>query len=134
MGFRTQAPSLSELYAQAALALTSILVGSDSGSNKSKSCEKVEVTLEGPDLDELMFAWLSEVLYQFDGERNILLDCESMNVKPGDAGYTLDAALSMTKFDAGKHRVKTYVKAITFHQMNIENTGGNYTAQVYVDI
>lgn len=139
MGFRTRAQSLSELFTRSALALTNILVAthdhSDSAcSSASDATENVEVNLEGPDLDELMFAWLSEILYQFDGERNIFCGCQSIKVTEADSGFTLVATMLMTKLNPQMHQVKTYVKAITFHQMEIVNTHDNFSAQVYVDI
>lgn len=145
MGFRAHGQSLDSLFANSALALTNIVI--DAGTNAAE--ELVDVKLEGSNLDELMFSWLSEILYQFDGERNIVSSCQSQ-VTPqmivtgvsGDdndsvrsnKGYNLTAKVSMIKFDPSKHRVKTYVKAVTFHQMEITNDNGHFSAQVYLDI
>jgi SHS2 domain-containing protein len=33
-----------------------------------------------------------------------------------------------------RHRVKLIVKAVTWHQLRIEQTAGGWSAQVYLDI
>lgn len=139
MGFRTKAESLSELFARSAIALTNILVTTRDGGDSAfafddETVQKIEVNLSGPDLDELMFAWLSEILYQFDGERNIFCNCESIEVEESSEEFSLNAILLVIEFKPEVHQVKTYVKAITFHQMNIVNEHDEFSAQVYVDI
>jgi SHS2 domain-containing protein len=38
------------------------------------------------------------------------------------------------KFDARRHQAKLLVKAVTYHQLVLEQTPSGWRAQVYVDI
>ncbi|HEY9785858.1 MAG TPA: archease [Candidatus Obscuribacterales bacterium] len=129
MGFRAWSPSLDDLFAQSALALTSTLT--DCGQIANERAQTVD--LSAPDLETLMYNWLSEILFLFDGD-GLLLGKYQVTISDRDGGKALSAVLSGEGYDSRKHEIRTYVKAITFHQMRIELRESQWSATVFLDI
>src|SRR5271170_105570 len=67
MGFRACAPNLADLFAQCGKALTSVLVDLES----VDGTEMTAVEILGDDLESLLYNWLAEILYLFDGEKKL---------------------------------------------------------------
>ncbi|CCC82149.1 archease [Thermoproteus tenax] len=79
----------------------------------------VEVRLEHDDLEGLLFAWISEILYLFDGEKFAIGRHMDLEVG-GDGPYVLAATLRGERYDVDKHRFKgLIVKAMTYNMMKI---------------
>lgn len=130
MGFRAWAPTLADLFAECARALTSVLV--EIATIQPRESMGVEVW--GDDVETLLFNWLAEILYLFDGERKLFSQFSVVSHKSSDGMEFLQAELSGEAFDRERHQVKTYVKAITFHQLKVEHTDKGYQATVFLDI
>lgn len=129
MGLRCWARNPAELYAVAASALTCVLVDVDSTGNTAP----LFIHLEAQDREALMYIWLSEILYYFDGEKKICSNF-AVDLEETAAKITLRAKMQAGDFNNEEHVVKTYVKAITFHQMQIEESAEGCRAQIYLDI
>ena len=130
MGFRAWAPNLSDLFAECGKALTSVLVDLE-------SVDKSEITaveILGDDLESLLYNWLAEILYLFDGEKKLFSEFVIVSHKRNDGTEFLQAELKGERYVQDKHQIKTYVKAVTFHQMSIVHNEDGYSAQVYLDI
>ncbi len=130
MGFRAWAPSLSDLFAECARALTSVLVDLHS----IKAEETVGVEVLGDDVETLLFNWLAEILYLFDGEKKFFCNYAIISHKSTDGTEFLQAELGGETYNPEKHEINTYVKAITFHQLKVEHTEEGFTATVFLDI
>jgi SHS2 domain-containing protein len=88
------------------------------------------VNLEGESLDRLMVDWLSELLYLHDVE-NLLF--KGFNVDAaGEDG--LRATVKGEPFQEGIHVIKTEVKAVTYHQIEVRREDGRWRAQVILDL
>ena len=88
------------------------------------------INLGGESLDRLMVDWLSELLYLHDVE-NLLFkgfDVESV----GEDG--LRAIVKGEPFLEGVHVIKTEVKAVTYHQIEVRQENGRWRAQVIFDL
>jgi SHS2 domain-containing protein len=130
LGFRAWAPTLAGLFAESARALTAVLV--DVEVLDSRQTQRVE--LEGVDLVDLMFNWLSEILFLFDGTGWLCHDLHLEVDSAPDGTLNLHASLGGQPYDAGRLQLKTYVKAVTFHQLKVEEQDGMWVAQVFLDI
>ena len=88
------------------------------------------LTAAGADYESLLVNFLSEVLYVVDGTPVAL---RSVRVKS-----LAETAIGATGWgeprDPARHRVKVIVKAVTYHQLKIEQTGQKWSATVYLDI
>lgn len=132
IGFEAWASTLAQLFEESAAALTSILVDVDDLGDEH--AENLPVELESGDLEGLMFNWLSEILFQFDCERRIFpIDRVRVSINRTAELYNLRADLSGRTAPQAAY-VKTYVKAVTFHQMKIQERDGLWKATVYLDI
>ncbi len=130
LGFAAWAPTLPDLFAECALALTSILV--DLKEVEPRDFVGVEVL--GDDIESLLYNWLAEILYQFDGEGRLFCQCNIISHVSRDGTDRLQAELRGEAYDKSRHELKTYVKAVTFHQLSVKHEAQGYTARVYLDI
>jgi SHS2 domain-containing protein len=81
-------------------------------------------------LDRLMVDWLSELLYLHDVDHLLLKEFKVESV--GEDG--LKAVVEGEPFQAGFHVIKTEVKAVTYHQIEVRKKDGNWRAQVILDL
>lgn len=132
MGLKVWAPSLDSLFSEAAIALTDSIFDLDLISQEF-ACE---VELSSSELDLLMYDWLSEVLFLFDAEGKIFSKFEIIDIVQDEAEINLKAKMYGETYNPEKHQVKTYVKAITMHQLKIESSSnqGLSKATIYLDI
>ena len=88
------------------------------------------INIDGESLDRLMVDWLSELLYLHDVE-NLLF--KGFNVESvGEDG--LRAVVKGEPFQEKIHVIKTEVKAVTYHQIQIQRENGRWKAQVILDL
>ncbi|MEZ4486492.1 MAG: archease [Cyanobacteriota/Melainabacteria group bacterium] len=132
MGISVTAPSLLELYRQAFLGLVNTLLDNDS----IEEIFEDEIVVSSLDREHLMFDWLSEILFQFDCEGRIYRDVDlQIEALEGDEStLRLRARARGQEFDASIHQIKTYVKAITLHQLSVKGDGDDFEATIYLDI
>ena len=118
--------SIEGLFSEMAAGLFSLLVD-DPGSIRPVSM--VQVRINEPDRELLLFDWLSELLYQFDG-RGMLLSQFEVSLKAD----LLIGRASGELVDEVRHSLQHEVKAITYHQLKVWQEQGNWKGQVIVDI
>ncbi|TSA21289.1 archease [bacterium] len=126
MGIEATGPDLKSAFKQAALGLISIIV--DPASVEPR--EQKAVTLHGTDAENLLVKWLSEILYLYDGEDFVT---STITIKKL-AATELDAVLAGETVDGNKHRLKMDVKAITYHQLKVEERQNGCVVSVFLDI
>lgn len=125
-GIAVEAPSLEELFAEAARGFTDIIT--DTGKVAAKEDRVIDVS--GNDREQLLVRFLSELLFLFDTEKFLCAKAaiEELTEK------TLRARIAGERFDPGKHPAKTAVKAVTYHGLNIQPKDGGYAATIIVDL
>jgi SHS2 domain-containing protein len=126
LGLRVRAPDLDTLFAEAAEALFATIV-EDPATVEPR--ESRDFHIPGTDLAYLLFDWLKELLYGFDGEHRLVRRFE-VNVGPGG----LDATAWGEPYDPARHPLSHEVKAITYHGLRVEPDGDGWLAEVIVDI
>ena len=89
-----------------------------------------KIVAKGESLDRLMVDWLSELLYLHDVEN--LLFKEFKVVSVGEDG--LKAIAKGEPFQEGVHAIKTGVKAVTYHWLEVRKKNGGWRAQVIFDL
>lgn len=92
--------------------------------------EERKVELKGESLERLMVDWLNELLYLHDVE-NLLFRKFEVEVAKGKG---LSAKVKGEVFKTGAHVIKTGVKAVTHHQIEVKRIDGGWRAQVILDI
>jgi SHS2 domain-containing protein len=86
--------------------------------------------MSGPDVESVLVDWLSEILYLHDAEGWLFREFEIQRLDD----HSLAAVARGEKFQRPRHQAKLLVKAITDHQLALEETPQGWRAQVYVDI
>jgi SHS2 domain-containing protein len=127
LGLRIRADDLDGLFAEAGRGLFSMIVAN---LDDMRPLEEVSLGVVGAELDYLLFDWLNELLYIFETRRLVLAQFE---VKVADGG--VQATARGEPFDPGRHRSEHEVKAITYHELKVEQqVDGTWLAEVIVDI
>ena len=127
VAFAAYGKDLNELFANSALAMFEVMI------NTKQIEEKVEerVSVDGYDLESLMFNWLNELLYISDSKN---LAFSKFEVKVDDKNFKLEAICKGEEINPKKHETRTVVKAATYHQMKIWQEDNLWKAQVILDI
>jgi SHS2 domain-containing protein len=126
IGFEAFGATRAEVFANAARALVHLVVDLDSIEPR----EEVRLQVEGADPPSLLVNWLSEILYRLDAEGWLFREFDFPSLQE----RSLAAVLRGERLDRARHAVKLLVKAITYHQLALEETAEGWRAQVYVDI
>ncbi len=126
LGLRVRAANLDQLFAEAAEALFATIV-EDPAAVRPLNQERIAIA--GRDREYLLFDWLKELLYRFDGEHKLI---SRFQVTVGPAG--LKADVWGEPLDLERHVLNHEVKAITYHGLKIEQTPDGWLAEVIVDI
>jgi len=126
VGFEAHGATREEVFAHAARALFYLIVELESVLPRQEKTLRVE----GRDPPDLLVNWLSELLYLHDAEGWLFRDFELRAL----ADTSLIAIARGERIDRARHRLKLLVKAITYHQLALEQTPQGWQAQVYVDI
>ena len=126
LGVRVFGESLSQLFEQAAHALTFILTEPETIHLK----ETRKIQLEAKTDEELLITWLNELVYLFETKGLLFKTYDVLSVH----AHHLEALAQGESYVEGRHPIKTTVKAATYHQLKIENHQGVWTAQVIFDL
>jgi SHS2 domain-containing protein len=121
---------LSEVFANAAFGMRNILYGNIEVVKKQKlKIELIEFTLE-----DLLVCWLSELNYHLCVESFLVSTIEALEIDLKDGKHILNAQLSGDYSKNYIDHLNTEIKAVTYHHLKLEKTGGKYVAQVIFDI
>lgn len=126
LGIRVTAASLPDLFVQAAKGLYALLGRLKPGSQR---VDKV-IELAAPDAEGLLHDWLSELLWEVDGNGNLLEAFEFTRFC--ERGLTARCRGSV--FDTAGSERSTEVKAVTYHDLRIRKCGEMYEVTVIFDI
>ncbi len=119
--FRAYGSTLQELYENAAYALFALEGALDTPSTFTR-----EIHVQGIDREALLVNWLSELLFLQETKRETYQKFHITN-------------LSDTTLDAIAHGARTqpitkFIKAVTYHDLNIEQTEKGWQATIVVDV
>jgi len=88
------------------------------------------IKIGGESLDRLMVDWLSELLYLHDVENLLFKGFKVESI--GEDG--LMAVVKGEPFQQRIHVIKTEVKAVTYHRIEVRQEKGGWKAQVILDL
>jgi SHS2 domain-containing protein len=126
IGFRAFGATLPELFAHSAMAMLSIAGDPATATPR----EEYPLAVKSDDRESLLVDWLNEVLYWFDGKRIAFRDFRVTQFHE----TAIEAVGMGEPRDPLRHRARLIVKAVTYHLLKIEQRGGLWVAEVYLDI
>lgn len=124
---KVKGADLEELFKNAALAMFDIIAECVSNKGSSKE-EKFLVKQKAADLEELFISWLNELLSLSAAKGKIF--CEVFFKKLNEHG--LEAMIGGK--DMINYKIKTEIKAATYHELEIKKIGPSWQAKIIFDV
>ena len=127
VGLELEAPDLRAAFELAAASMFDLICNLDGVGDGVR--RTVRTRARDADLENMMVRWLTELLYVFESERLLL---SGFNVvKLGDG--VIEADVAGERYDPARHALKTEIKAVTYHDMIVEDVGGDWHVRVIFD-
>lgn len=132
LGIRVYGRDLNTLFLNAAQAMFEIMVEAVKKESMfhKQGRKKFLVHKQGSNIEEVLVAWLSELLYLFATEGLIM---ERADLQKVDTN-SVQAEILGRIFSPDFYRIKTEIKAVTYHELEVKATGHGYEAQVIFDV
>jgi len=126
VGIIAYGSDIKQAFANAALALFNLIV--DTNTIKENLHRDVEISAD--DQEGLLVEWLNELIYLFDVEHILFNKFEIHKLTKAQ----LQARCFGEKIEPSRHKLKTGVKAATYHMLKIDKDDSNYKVQVIFDV
>lgn len=123
---RVYGKDLKELFANAAFSMFDIIADLE-GLNESVS---VGVELKAASREELLIAWLDELLYNFYTKGIIFFRFDITLLSE----ELLSAKAYGRHVGENRNRLKTEIKAATYHDLNIRESNEGYSVDIVFDV
>jgi len=126
VGIRVFGRTMEEVFINAAYALF------DQWTDLRKVREKIsqEISVQGADREDLLIRWLGELLFLCESRGYLF---KEFTIRRLDS-TSLKAVARGEIFDPSRHRFKTEIKAVTYHQVEIKEVDGKWEGRVIFDI
>jgi SHS2 domain-containing protein len=126
-GLLLRAPSLLELFRQAARGFYAVLLENPAAVALTVDCE---ISLEENDVELLLVSWLTELNYHFNVLGKLYREFDIQVTE-----RQLLVKLHGAEFDPKQHQILREIKAITFHQLEVRQIADqSWTARIVFDI
>jgi len=126
LGVEICGPDCNQLFINAGRTLFDLICGTSAIDKKTA----VPVTVQGSGYDDLMINWLRELLYLHQVKGYLL---STFIIHELDA-FHLIATVTGEQFDARRHELLREIKAVTYHQLTIDQGEEEWTARIVFDI
>jgi SHS2 domain-containing protein len=117
---------MAEAFAAAARGMISVIL--DPSTVEAREERRIAITASDP--EQLLVRWLSELLYLYDGAGFIGVEFNVSELTP----LSLRATAWGESFSEDVQGARLDVKAVTYHQITVEETEGGARVRVYLDI
>jgi len=121
---------LKEAFENAALGMFEVIVNT----GNVTASEELDISVEGSDLQSLLYNWLEELLYLFDAKGLVFSEFKVLRITIGEAVYRLEAKVRGEKFNPEKHEGRTAIKAVTYSLMEVQVKPEGVTLRFVLDI
>ena len=126
VGIEARGRDLARLFTNAARGMLSLMA--DTASVRPE--RRVEITVEEEGLEDLLVAWLGEILFVSETR---LLVFHDVRVTEADE-TSVRGELSGEHIDSTRHDLGSEIKAVTYHDCRVVHDGDGWTATVLFDI
>jgi SHS2 domain-containing protein len=120
---RILAPSLPQLFVEAGLALADLMAEQRAPSSR-ESAETV--VIRAPDREALLVEWLNELIFRAETQQKIYDHIHITRLSDNELRGQIRGAFP--------ERLRTSVKAATFHRLKIQPEVNGYSATVVLDV
>ncbi len=126
VGFIAYGATREELFANAAHGMMTLACDPRQLAER----ESREIEVSGVDIESLLYDWLAEILALADAEQIFFRRAKVHGMKAEHVRGTVYGE----KYDQQRHRAGTYIKAVTYHQLKVEQSADGWMARVYLDV
>jgi SHS2 domain-containing protein len=126
LGIQVRGSDVKNLFENAAKVLVHLMVKGES----LKETLPRKISVSGEDLADLMVQWLGEILYLFEGEKEVVTSLHIESLMPS----ALKASVNTVPFDPEIHEILSEIKAVTYHQIDVAPKRDYWEAKVIFDI
>ena len=126
VGFEVYGDTLEELFANAAIAMYSLMTDVD----EIEEEEEREIEINSEDLYSLMFDWLDELIFLFDSESLVM---RSFDIAIDESNFRIQGTCKGGKFNPSTHVSGIIIKAVTYNMMQIKSNDV-WKARVILDV
>ena len=131
IAFEAYGKDLNELFENAALAIFELSADLDT----VDASKKVEFELENNKLDNLLYDFLSEILFLKDSKYMVFRNVNvKINEDKKNKKFRLKSTLEGDTINSEKQHLENDIKAITMHMFELNKVKNGYKARVVVDI
>jgi SHS2 domain-containing protein len=114
------------LFTNAALALFDVITEMDA----LKGDDSCNITVSGEDWADLMINWLREILYLWNGKEMLVKSVQILSLSENK----ISAKIYFDAYLPDRHTIKTEIKAVTYHQIQVKRSPTGWKAQIIFDI
>lgn len=126
LGIRVFGDNAADLFKNAALALSNLLADT----RLLRGSRSIVIQVSGDDWPDLMVNWLREILYLWNGEAELVqrVEIESIREK------RMASRVFFDPYSPQKHILNHEIKAVTYHQIQVIDTGSRWEATIIFDV
>ena len=126
LGIRVSGADIKALFTNAGLAMFDLIAGKIHHEGE-KACR---VLAKGADWPDLMVAWLRELLYLWNGKEMLVRRIHIDHISP----HVVSADVRLFCFDMNRHRIRHEIKAVTYHQIRVDQTTAGWESTIIFDV
>ena len=114
------------LFSNAAVAMFDLITDI----NSLQGLEYIDLKISGEDRADLMVNWLRETLFLWNGREMLVKTVSVASLTQ----QNLSAKVAFDTYDPGRHVIKTEIKAVTYHQIQVNRTPTGWEAKIIFDV
>jgi SHS2 domain-containing protein len=126
IGIRVFGHTVEEVFTNAAYALFDQLTDLRKVGNRATQ----EISVEGVDREDLLIRWLGELLFLCQGRGYLFKEFSILSLDSNSLKATARGEI----FDPSRHRIKTEIKAVTYHQIELKRADEGWEGKVVFDV
>ncbi len=92
--------------------------------------ESFNIQVSANDIEELLVKWLDELLYRYETERVVFSEFIINKI----SNTAIDSIVYGEKIDHSRHEIKTEIKNVTYHQLQVKKTDKGWEVQIIFDV
>ncbi|MBT8356770.1 MAG: archease [Deltaproteobacteria bacterium] len=116
---------LKDLFSNAAFAMFDLITDIKS----LQSADESSLNVKGNDRQDLMVNWLRELLYIWNGKEKLVESVDIFSISENE----LTAKIRLDSFDPARHRIKNDIKAVTYHQIQVNLIASGWESKIIFD-
>ena len=126
IGIKVEAPTLPELFANAACGMFDLLCATDVVATQAEEF----VAIKAGSYEELLVTWLGELLFLFDTQKLLLSEFDITELDE----HHLVATVRGEEYSPDRHELDHDIKAVTYYGLEVKREGANWTASIVFDV